>query len=408
MEHYKAQLEAWADRAEDLKQDVNIERTKNEQFRAELRRLKWESHQLSKEAPDAAPLPSRKPQRQEDFAGPRQTSDQDAVVISQGNDGDVSGCGKCTPDTRCECMEQALKVETMGCGKCSPDTRCQCMEEALNMPDIAYPTEMPAPSTKRPHSPLQVVTNKRHHDNTANIEAEELETDFTTRYASNKTGNHFSVGGSPETASPAMDRDPCGFCSDGSHCVCAELENEATYIDQQSRLLSVLSHITPPPSDSDVQCRNSKDESLYPSRRRSVPASNPCANGPGTCAQCQKDPQSTLFCKSVAAMRGPTSNPSGACCGDPGATGGCCRSQAPDRASNTHPLNRPLLSCADAYTTLSRHPRYPEASEEFGTWLPRLNATSPPAGVEGRPPFEMDAAEVMSVLKLFDRRFGKD
>jgi hypothetical protein len=41
----------------------------------------------------------------------------------------------------------------------------------------------------------------------------------------------------------------------------------------------------------------------------------------------------------------------------------------------------------------------------LSTWLGRLHAT-PPAH-PGRAPMEVEAASVMGVLKLFDRRFGR-
>ena len=64
------------------------------------------------------------------------------------------------------------------------------------------------------------------------------------------------------------------------------------------------------------------------------------------------------------------------------------------------------LTCADAYTTLSRHPAYERASGDIANWLPKLNAN--PTGAEGRPAMEIDAANVMAVLRDFDRRFGTD
>ncbi|KAI9725030.1 MAG: hypothetical protein M1812_000306 [Candelaria pacifica] len=403
VENYRAELEAWGNRAQALERELTNERAQKEQLRVEARNLSQSDHETT----DAVSPPLGKPPSQEEPSRPQKLSGQGSTINLLGEEGGVIGCGNCTPETRCECMEQALKEEPMGCGKCSVDTNCKCIEQAFGTSEIAWSRDLPAPTSKRPHSPTKVVNNKRHQDRRAKIEAEELEIDFTAMYASNKARNRFNVMDSPERASPAMDRDPCGFCSDGSHCLCAELELEATNdISEQTQLPPIRSHITPPPSDGDVQCSNNKIEPLHPNMSRSLPLSNPCANGPGTCAQCQKDPQSTLFCKSVAAMRGPTSNPSDACCGSPGVTGGCCRSQASAQTSNPPPLNKPLLSCADAYTTLSRHPRYSEASEELGTWLGRLNTTPPRTGAVGRPAMEIEAASVMGVLKLFDRRFG--
>ncbi|PBP24940.1 bZIP transcription factor HapX [Diplocarpon rosae] len=64
-----------------------------------------------------------------------------------------------------------------------------------------------------------------------------------------------------------------------------------------------------------------------------------------------------------------------------------------------------ILSCADTYKTLASHKNFDQASDELSTWLGRLHAT-PPAH-PGRAPMEVEAASVMGVLKLFDRRFGR-
>jgi hypothetical protein len=66
------------------------------------------------------------------------------------------------------------------------------------------------------------------------------------------------------------------------------------------------------------------------------------------------------------------------------------------------------LTCADAYTTLSRHPAYERASGDIATWLPKLNANHAQPAMVGRPALEIDAANVMAVLKDFDRRFGQN
>jgi hypothetical protein len=62
------------------------------------------------------------------------------------------------------------------------------------------------------------------------------------------------------------------------------------------------------------------------------------------------------------------------------------------------------LSCADAYTTLSRHPGYGRAQGEMAGWMGRLLPV--PAAGEGKTAMEIDAANVMTVLKEFDRRFA--
>ena len=168
-----------------------------------------------------------------------------------------------------------------------------------------------------------------------------------------------------------------------------------------------------------------------------------CASGPGTCTQCQGDPKSTLFCKSLAASRASVATQD-KCCDDRPSGGECClsistppdpsRAPAPEartrstrsrtaaatRLNTLPPPNTSTpkpsvtITCADAYTTLSRHPAYEHASTEIATWLPKLHAGEAArrgktnVATEGRAALEIDAANVMAVLKDFDRRFGQN
>lgn len=71
------------------------------------------------------------------------------------------------------------------------------------------------------------------------------------------------------------------------------------------------------------------------------------------------------------------------------------------------------LSCADAFTTLSRHPNFNRASDEISTWLPKLHTLPNPQDLAlaeargGRAAMEVEAASVMGVLRYFDRRFAE-
>ncbi|KAL2405825.1 bZIP transcription factor hapX [Exophiala dermatitidis] len=334
---------------------------------------------------------------------------------------------------------------SVGCGNCTLETRCQCIDDAFT----AMGGEAAAAGThqheKRPHSPQPLEGEKR-----VKVEpSDSLEIDFTTVCASKSLPSITRVDDRSPTTTVA---DPCGFCSDGTPCICAEMaaEQEIQQQEQQreqsSRMLATsrpaaagltLSHprqldqFTPPPSEGDVSM--------------SVPAVAPAASaggcgaaGPGTCAQCRADPNSTLFCKSLAASRAQSASDSpavaGGCCGGRTAGGSCCQSQAPNtngsvplpprntrsraaaavtgKGHSTLPPPAPkagvTLTCADAYTTLSRHPAYERASADIATWLPKLHASDAHPAMSGRPALEIDAANVMAVLKDFDRRFGQN
>lgn len=301
---------------------------------------------------------------------------------------------------------------TVGCGKCTLDTRCQCIDDAF---DAMNGDILPDPlSDKRHHSPDHTRRGKR----VKTEPSDNLEIDFTAMYSKPQSSSH------KQQPSPTLViADPCGFCSDGTPCICAEMAAEqersqpallhqsTTSTVARSDIPHQFSEFTPPPSEGDV-----------------VPTQT-CAIGPGTCAQCLADPNSTAFCKSLAASRS-QSRAQGAegCCGGRTPGGSCCSTQAvrlPPRttrsraaAASSSNLQKPAvtLTCADAYTTLSRHPGYARATGEMTTWLPKLHAsdaatdgkTGVLGNVQSRPAMEIDAANVMAVLKDFDRRFGRN
>ncbi|KIX94084.1 uncharacterized protein Z520_10110 [Fonsecaea multimorphosa CBS 102226] len=344
----------------------------------------------------------------------------------------------------------ATNDTSIGCGNCTLETRCQCIDEAFAaMGGEATEARDANHQEKRPLSPSQRDGGEKR----IKIESKEnLEIDFTAVYASNTLPERPHLENHSPTSVVA---DPCGFCSDGTPCICAEVaaeQEEAQTAAANSRSTAAatipthppprqLDQFTPPPSEGDVSM------SVPPV----VTAPSGCgASGPGTCAQCRADPNSTLFCKSLAASRAqsqqPANTPSstGGCCGAQTPGGSCCRSSNTNTENNAVPLprrnrttrsqaaayqtlaqqqspstnNMPpktagvTLTCADAYTTLSRHPAYERAAGDIGEWMPKLHASEPAtnkgmAGVAGRPALEIDAANVMAVLRDFDRRFGK-
>jgi hypothetical protein len=321
-------------------------------------------------------------------------------------------------------VQEELSEVPSGCGNCTSATSCQCIDEAFNVLNATTHDAEDSSSTKRPHSPIQMDSQKRvkpePHD--------ELEMDFTTAFSS-------QPGSSSATRPSDSSHDLCGFCQDGTPCICAEmaaadardraaatsLHNAA--LQQSSSTSSMsgmnqLSQFTPPPSEGDVASTPQASQNAPPAANP-----NPCASGPGTCAQCRADPNSTLFCKALHASRSRSSAAPVGCCGGSTTSSGCCQNQqnvgrttrstrvtATSTSSDSITANDPniTLTCADAYTTLSRHPGYERASGDIASWMPKLDAHSvaTPEKLEGRPAMEIDAANVMSVLKDFDRRFA--
>ncbi|MCJ1392758.1 hypothetical protein MMC18_005629 [Xylographa bjoerkii] len=318
----------------------------------------------------------------------------------------------------------------MGCGNCNVNTRCECIEQAFDMANLAADDFYPSP--KRPRSPVQLDHNKRlRYGSVTTIKPEdEAEVDFTTRRLP-----LLSRSTSQQRTTPLNKSfESCGFCDDGTSCLCADLAED----ERKSRIGgSNLSRLLSEPRDSSRYSTPSGHSSItHPTPSSATRKSTTCQNGPGTCTQCQTSPTSTLFCKSLAATRCDKSNTTTALpairpssssqtCRNPS---GCCRGPPSDTMTtpppaHTHtqhsihpqpqltppssapPISGPTLSCADAFTTLSRHPAFDRASDELGVWLPKLATV--PKGVEGRTAFEIEAASVMGVLKLFDRRFGR-
>jgi hypothetical protein len=346
------------------------------------------------------------------------------------------------PTSLPDAPDASANDSSLGCGNCTLETRCQCIDDAFaamggdtSSTPNAHHHHHHNLHEKRPHSPLRQSSSEKR----VKVEVQEsLEIDFTTAFAAKP-----AVSNSVDNRSPTSTvADPCGFCSDGTPCICAEVaaEQERQQLPAQDTTNMVnlhtrstaprqLDQFTPPPSEGDV--------SIPPPNANGglLSSSSGCGpSGPGTCAQCRADPNSTLFCKSLAASRaratGVSSTDTG-CCGGKTPGGSCCQSitdavplpgrvgvaQRNTRSRTTLNLLPPdmpklssglILSCADAYTTLSRHPAYERAAGDIGQWLPKLHACEPSAsGVEGRPALEIDAANVMAVLRDFDRRFGK-
>ncbi|KKY15918.1 putative bzip transcription factor [Phaeomoniella chlamydospora] len=384
LEQYKSQMGAWVERCNSLEKELTTERSTREALMQDLQTLKDRQ---------SATLP---------------------VPHTASND-------------------NHNHEEPLGCGGCSSSSRCECIEAAIDMGTAT------SPASKRPHSPHHDGPEKRVK---AEPVDEPMELDFTHAFSRPVRSQHQTH---EVVASPRNVADPCGFCQDGTPCMCAEMaaaenaaaEEKANEDLRTTRIPPIrqLDQFTPPPSDGDVSLP-------LPTPQPTTQAGS-CANGPGSCAQCRADPNSTLFCKTLAAARARSQGseiPAG-CCGGSKNGQSCCQIQSrtlplptrrphsnPDRHNIQNDIQSPssssslTLTCADAYTTLSRHPNYERAisSPDVVQWMPKLYA-SPSRQSEAnaskakgpglkhppsRPAMEIEVANVMSVLREFDRRFG--
>ncbi|KAF5536550.1 bzip transcription factor [Fusarium mexicanum] len=356
-------------------------------------------------------LPDARPDRQSghSFSISQIISPPETLDMSASNDTETAiTCGNCSPNGHCACAEEVLNSAANGCGKCTLTSNCQCLDEVAEALDRSQ-------ELKRPASPsANVSTEKRHRSNA------DAETDFTAMF-SRKTQEAFST----PSQLPSMDsmpfRDGCGFCKDGTYCVCADTALATPAMTPSDTLPPISQQVqTPPPEDTDppiLAMEMTADGAVkLPPRRPQTQSTERrgCGpNGPGSCAQCQADPKSGLFCRLMAANLNRKDGSSGGCCGGKGAGGGCCKTQKPPQPEKINLPSLPSLglSCAEAYQTLSSHRNFSKAADDIGSWLPKLKATPRPGTRPAPPgammPIEVEAASIMSVLKDFDIRFGR-
>lgn len=304
---------------------------------------------------------------------------------------------------------------SLTCGNCSSGSRCQCVEEAIEMSNMI---SEPASNAKRAHSfRVNRDASKRLRQGGQLPDDEEAtEIDFTTTKPPN-LASMTSMSASSGLGASMAQPDPCGFCQDGTPCICAEIYRQ----EEQAPTVPLTNTAVPSISI------------------ESTPGPNSCTTNPGTCTQCRSDPRSTLFCKSLAASLTSKISSTNAnlstMAGKPKDSKRALRSAQPLEPANTAATG-PTLSCADAFSTLARHPAFDQASVELSSWVPQLATRSVPAlaspaitssdatgtaggnvvppmqsgshPMQGRTAFEIEAASVMGVLRFFDRRFGAD
>ncbi|KAI0849020.1 hypothetical protein F5Y00DRAFT_72095 [Daldinia vernicosa] len=318
---------------------------------------------------------------------------------------DLAGCGNCEINGPCACAEEVLADTAVGCNKCSIGSKCECLEAMVK--DLAPNSES---ELKRKKSSLSVIAPEEKRQKIP--EPYPHEVDFTAAFAKKKDPVPEPVIYQAPTQPTVPPRDSCGFCEEGTYCMCAEAAASQTLppVSQQVQ--------TPPPSENDVgphpieitSTGAVKLPGINSLSRTPIPTARPSGGcgpkGPGSCAQCLNDPKSGLFCRSLAASFSRNSGTSsGGCCGGSGGSGCCKSTEAGTSTDSPAGIN---LSCAEAYKTLSSHRNFDKAADEIGTWLPRLKAAPLPANTAGRPPIEVQVASIMGVLREFDVRFGRE
>lgn len=318
------------------------------------------------------------------------------------------------PSAKWNVRKQSEIRDLVGCGSCSKDGECACYNEATAVPLPKRATSPIANDPKRSRITVDYL--------------EDLETDFTAAYMSRPV----SSSGTPSSLTHMPD--PCGFCSDGTPCVCAEMANamdmEDSDTDEEQRdvkLAPILASgefgILSPPSSSaghSVPLRRMMDLDrplpLHPptgvraTLKTPTPPSSSTGCKPGGCDQCKADPMSTLFCQSVATRIQSSSSSGGCCGGNASGSGDCCKDI--ESAVPTPPKldtrskqadGKTYIPCSAVYQTLSRHRAFDDAAADLGALVRPLVIQS----VDGRCP-QVEVSSVRDVLKMLDRRFGRD
>lgn len=350
--------------------------------------------------------------RNSTFAISQLISPPNPSELSRSHDGrsNESSCNRCDPSGPCACIEDVLAHAgpVAECGNCSLGSRCECLEAALN---TSTNTDSDLKRRRSSSSPLE-PEDKRQRQN-----HDENEIDFTAMFSSRKrTAAVVEPVQEPPQHINIPPRDSCGFCTEGTYCMCAEAAAA------ESQLPPIGSQVQTPPPDSDndmgpiameftatgaVKLPRLSSLNRPNASKASTKAGGCGPGGPGTCNQCIMDPKAGLFCRSLAATfgtSGSSSKPPGGCCGGSGAGGGCCKSKGASPNIG--------LSVADAYKTLSSHRNFDKASDDIASWLPKLRAVPRPQEVgesnARRSHIEVETASIMSVLKGFDVRFGRE
>ncbi|KAJ5470609.1 hypothetical protein N7530_007966 [Penicillium desertorum] len=362
----------WRDRCHALEKEVSIERSAKEALVKEFRSsLTGPSASKPAPIPDSVPLPPRKTRssRMEDV--------QPTSTERNKEDGQVN--------------------VPLGCNNCS-NAHCQCIEDAFGTPMDTHE------SSRSRHEPHGVGSPERdHRDPHIKPDPEEMEIDFTAQFSSVPTQSQDN-----DVSSPPVD--PCGFCQDGTPCICAEMaaqeqqrvRNINTFETNRLAPIQSISQFTPPPSEGDVRSEapapsvKPTPEALFFARRWQPPGQRAELHREEAAAEAEER-TADAACQEMPPPPRPTRVKTPP-----------MPSQPP--APKPAPPSELTLSCADTFTTLSRHPNFSRATDEISTWLPKLHTLPDPREIappDSRGAMEVEAASVMGVLRYFDRRFAE-
>ncbi|KAF2685336.1 hypothetical protein K458DRAFT_417396 [Lentithecium fluviatile CBS 122367] len=163
----------------------------------------------------------------------------------------------------------------IGCGNCKPDGECACIAELAKVPSI-NPFMAAVPLIRAPTrtsvSPLKGIQVQA-------IDFTDREIDFTAQFSSKRARPVQRPSIAFMTEASEVDS-KCGFCTDDLNCLCRD--ESLRYQDIQRAPDEVIT-------------------SSSPATKRS--ARGAVVSGPGSCADCQANPQQKAWCQRVAQLR---------------------------------------------------------------------------------------------------------
>lgn len=162
------------------------------------------------------------------------------------------------------------------------------LEEQLKSSSELTPpvTSVPLPPRRAHHSapPVKDIPTQNTLNDTA-ISFEDREIDFTAQFATKRRPEQPSIA---FLTQPNDDHPSCGFCTDMTFCLCRDAKLQGM------------------PSNDDVPLTHSWSDTRTEEHRST--STDAAITGPGSCADCMRDPKQRAWCQRVAQLKDPAAD----------------------------------------------------------------------------------------------------
>jgi hypothetical protein len=167
-----------------------------------------------------------------------------------------------------------------GCGNCKPEGPCACLEAAVQEYHFMAPVPLIQAPSRSGTSPMKGIHVSSLPTDPGAIFAER-EIDFTAQFSNKrpKMDTRSSIAFMTQATEVRDDTDPnCGFCTDDVNCVC-KYNSDRLHTDDMPQMAN---------------------EKLESAGRATM--------GPGSCADCMRDPKQRAWCQRVAQLKNPSTD----------------------------------------------------------------------------------------------------